>query len=173
MSKKKHLTEEEKKQKQIAREQRRQLEKEKRQRYQQELKDAADKMIFFHDEMHCYSVYCPICEHRFDGSSYLKTVFIDERELWLANMVMHYRHSHITSWNKNWGYFGRYYRMASHFGNYDDEKAKVNERAKRQIARKCKDYIIANDVNEDVFNALQNTTEETLEVVRKIFVKKS
>ena len=129
-------------------------------------------MICRHQERGNYTVYCPICEYRFEGSDYLKTVFNDDRELWLANMVMHYRHEHITSWNKNWGRYGWYYRNASHFGDYDEEKAKVNEKAKRQIARKCKNYIVKYNVNAEVFNKLQNTTEETLTVVKKIFSEK-
>ena len=109
-----------------------------------------------------YQCYCPICSHWFDGSDYLGTVFLKPKTLWLSNMVMHYRHSHITSWNKMWGYGGSYYRSAAHFGNYDEEKAKVNERAKSQIIRKAKDFIIENGINRSNFLELQNTTEETL-----------
>ena len=145
------------------------LRNERRERYHKELEEANDTMIYQHIERGTYTVYCPICNVRFEGSDYLKTIFEDERALWLANMVMHYRHTHITSWNKYWGYGGWYYRQASHFGNYDEEKAKVNERAKRQIARKCKEYIVNNNVNKDVFMMLQNTTEETIKLVEKIF----
>ncbi len=119
---------------------------------------------------HSYHVYCPICNHDFIGSDYLKTVFKDnQKALWLANMVTHHRHSHITWWNKCWGWHGGYYREASHFGNYDDEKKKVNEQAKRVIARKCADYLVLHGINEDVFSMLQNTEEKTLEVVKKVF----
>lgn len=148
----------------------RRRDKERNEKYKAELVEAADSMIYKHSIIKKYTVYCPHCDRRFDGSEYLATVFSDdERALWLANMVMHHRHDHITSWNKCWGYGGRYYRTAAHFGNYDEEKAKVNERAKREIARKCKEYIIKNNINEEVFARLQNTTEETLNVVRKIF----
>ena len=127
-----------------------------------------DKPLFKDFDTFDYMVYCPICKHYFDGSEYLKTVFLDdEKALWFANMVMHYRHSHITSWNKCWGYGGRYYR-SGWFGDYDEEKAKVNERAKRQILRKCKDYLKANGFTKDVLDKLQNTTEETREVAMKI-----
>lgn len=142
--------------------------KEKRERYNQELQDAADKMVCYHTNG-TYTIYCPICKKRFEGSDYLKTVFVDEQALWLANMVTHYRHTHITSWNKCWGWGGYYYRQAAHFGDYDEEKAIVNERAKRQIARKCKDYVLLNNVNVDVFKSLQNTTKKTIEVVEKVF----
>ena len=115
-----------------------------------------------------YYVYCPMCKKYFCGSDYLYSIFAaDEKALWFANMVMHYRHSHITSWNKCWGYGGRYYR-SGWFGDYDEEKAKVNERAKRQILRKCKDYLKANGFTVDVLDKLQNTTDETREVAMKI-----
>ena len=85
-------------------------------------------------------VYCPICNRWFEGSSYLFEEFKDdEKAIWLSNMVTHYRHTHITSWNKCWGYGGRFYR-SGWFGDYDTEKQKVNERAKRQIIRKAKDF---------------------------------
>ena len=138
-----------------------------------ELEEASDTMIYRHKAKNVYTVYCPVCDVRFEGSEYLKTVFEDDRELWLANMVMHHRHEHITSWNKCWGYGGWYYRQAAHFGTYEEEKAKVNERAKREIARKCKEYILKNNVNPSIFNKLQNTTQETLNVVEKIFEKKN
>ena len=147
------------------------LKKERQERYFKELEEAKDDMIYHHKEKGIYTVYCPICNDRFEGSEYLKSVFSDERALWLSNMVMHYRHDHITSWNKNWGNGGWYYRQASHFGNYDEEKKKVNERAKRQIARKCNEFIIKNNVDKNVFLSLQNTTEETVKVVDKIFSK--
>ena len=63
-----------------------------------------DKPLFKDFDTFDYMVYCPICKHYFDGSEYLKTVFLDdEKTLWFANMVMHYRYTHITSWNKCWG----------------------------------------------------------------------
>jgi len=132
---------------------------------------ASDLPIFDHRYRH-KSFYCPMCNKRFDTSDYLTSVFRDdERALWLSNMVMHYRHNHITSWNKYWGRYGWYYRQAAHFGDYDEEKAIVNERAKRQIARKCPKYIIANDINKDVYSRLQGTTAETISTVEKIWAK--
>ena len=165
--KKKPLTEEE-----LAKlEEKRRLKKERQELWKKEMEEASDSMVYRHKQRPIYTVYCPMCGIRFDGSEYLNTVFDDDRELWLANMVMHHRHEHITSWNKCWGYGGWYYRQAAHFGDYDTEKAIVNERAKREIARKCKEYIYKNNVNEDVYSQLQNTTDETLEVVRKTFDK--
>lgn len=44
--------------------------------------------------------YCPICYNEFSESSYLKKVFSDEKEKWLANMITHYSHDHIRWWNR-------------------------------------------------------------------------
>lgn len=116
-----------------------------------------------------YSVYCPLCDSCFDGSTYLKDVFDDVPTLWLANMVTHYRHNHITSWNKMWGDHGFYYRQAAHYDdmNYEDRKSEINERAKRQIVRKAAPYLRDNNVTIKTFEKLQGTTEATLQVVRK------
>jgi hypothetical protein len=111
-------------------------------------------------------VYCPICCNFFPQSDYLAIVFIDDRERWLANMVIHYRHSHITSWDKCWGNNGRYYR-SGWFGDYDEEKSKVNERAKRQIIRKASLFLMLNGITPETFKALQGTTEETLKLAFK------
>jgi hypothetical protein len=116
-----------------------------------------------------YVVYCPICKKYFQGSTYLITVFEKDKILWLANMITHYRHTHITSWNKCWGYGGGYYRQ-NWFGDYDTEKQKVNERAKRQIIRKCTEYLKYYGFTTDDFLKLQNTTEETVNLANKVLV---
>lgn len=114
-------------------------------------------------------VYCPMCDEYFSDSEYLRTVFEDEKQLWLANMVTHYRHNHITSWNKCWGYGGGRYRN-KWFGNYDNEKREVNERAKRQILRKCKSYLNANGFTSADFDALKSTDYKTMELAEKLLV---
>lgn len=118
----------------------------------------------------CYQVFCPLCNDWFGGSQYLSTVFKDERSLWLANMVTHYRHSHITSWNKMFGQYGYRYQQAAHYydEDYEDRKAEINERAKRQIARKSTEFLKDNNINIEVFRSLQGTSEKTIEVVCKL-----
>ena len=122
----------------------------------------------------CYQVFCPLCHVWFAGSHYLSTVFEDERSLWLANMVTHYRHSHIKSWDKMWGRYGGYYQQAAHYRDedYEDRKSDINERAKRQIARKSLNFLIDNMIEIDVFKSLQGTTEDTIKTVSKLFDKK-
>ena len=44
---------------------------------------------------------CPICHSRVNKSDYLNEIFGDEPQVeWLANLITHYRHDHITSWDK-------------------------------------------------------------------------
>lgn len=121
------------------------------------------KQSLYGDE---YKVLCPLCNRWFEGSPYLCSVFTTPQTLWIANLVTHYRHGHITSWNKCWGWGGGYYR-SGWFGNYDDEKAKVNERAKRQLIRGGFEMLRRNGVTPEDFQKLQNTTEETIIVARK------
>lgn len=114
-----------------------------------------------------YGFYCPICDKWKTGSEYLETVFVEKNQLWLSNMVTHYRHGHISWWNRCWEYrSGNYYR-GNWFGDYDEEKVKVNEQAKRQIIRKCTDYLVEHEVSVSDFLALQNTSEKTVELLKK------
>lgn len=112
---------------------------------------------------HCY---CPICEQYFCESSFLKSVFTDEKVRWLANQITHYRHGHISSWNKCWGYNGHHYR-SGWFGDYEEEKHKVNERAKRQIIRKAGSYLLFHGINRSHFEQLKNTEDKTLSLAQK------
>lgn len=121
-----------------------------------------------------YQVFCPLCNKWFVGSLYLSTVFIDERNLWLANMVTHYRHTHIKSWDKMWGRYGGYYQQAAHYydEDYEDRKSEINERAKRQIARRAVEFLRENNVDTEVFRSLLGTCEKTIKVVDGIFTNK-
>lgn len=114
-------------------------------------------------------LFCPICSSEFLGSDYLRVVFKDYKTRWLANMVTHYRHNHITSWNKCWGKNGSRYR-SNWFGDYDAEKMKINERAKRQIIRKAKQYLNTNGINVSHFLELENTEERTITLATKVLV---
>ncbi len=113
--------------------------------------------------------YCPICGKYFESSEYLNSIFKSENSRWFANMVTHYRHNHITSWNKCWGHNGGYYRRGW-FKDYGVEKSLVNERAKRQILRKCKNYILENNFIKDDLLALQGNTEETINLFDKVII---
>ena len=111
-------------------------------------------------------VYCPICGTWFNESDYLRKVIPDEKVLWFANTITHYRHTHITSWNKCWGHNGYRYRN-KWFGDYDDEKRKVNERAKRQIIRKAKSFMNSNNISSEHIMALQYNDQKTIDLAKK------
>ena len=110
---------------------------------------------------------CPICHEEIEKSPYLSELFKDDLQTqWVANLVTHYRHNHITSWNKCWGYHGDLYRK-NWFGNYDEEKRLVNERAKRQLIKKGHRILSENGVTVETFHKLKHTTSKTLFVAMK------
>lgn len=57
--------------------------------------------------------------------------------------------------------------------NYEEMKSQVNERAKRQILRKCKKYMISNGFSVDDVKELDGTTQETINLYIKILNAKS
>lgn len=117
-------------------------------------------------KIHSAHSTAPICGEYKMESEYLASVISEPGTLWIANMITHYRHTHISSWNKCWGYGGGRYR-SGWFGSYEDEKRKVNERAKRQILRKAGAYMRIHKINSRHFEGLQHNDEETLALARK------
>lgn len=113
-------------------------------------------------------IYCPICSEYFKASFYLSNVIKDEHVLWLANMVTHYRHYHIKYWNRMWSKHGVQYRNGwfNDF-KYDEVKIRVNEQAKRQILRKCKQIMIDNGFTVEHINQLEHTDDKTIELYSK------
>lgn len=110
---------------------------------------------------------CPICGKHFTPSDYLAKVFADNpKALFIANLVTHYRHHHIESWNNCWGENGYYYRR-DWFRDYEKKKQKVNERAKRQIIRKATAILIKLGINSNTFRHLANTDAETIALAVK------
>jgi hypothetical protein len=127
------------------------------------------KVEQFSDMISDNKFYCPICDTWDYLSPYLKDVFKDyPRSLWFANMVTHHRHNHIESWDKCWGKYGSYYR-GSWFLDYDYEKSKVNERAKRVIMRKCQSFMKFHNFYVEDILLLENNSKETLELAKKKF----
>jgi hypothetical protein len=113
--------------------------------------------------------YCPISDGYFEMSDYLMSIFKQNpKALWFANMVMHYRHNHISWWNKCWGKHGYKYQ-GNWFGDYEEEKRKVNETAKRQIIRKCHQFINYHKITLDDMMQLQGKDEKTIELASKYF----
>jgi hypothetical protein len=108
---------------------------------------------------------CPFCGHEFIFSEFLNSVIVDEKVRLIANLITHYRHNHQLSWNKSCHY------ISSKWGNDAYEKAKIehNNRAKRQIIWKCKDWIIENNLSSEHFMTLSNNDDKTVELVLKSF----
>jgi hypothetical protein len=112
-------------------------------------------------------ITCPICGDQFTESLYLSQAFKDQPEVkFLANLVTHYRHSHIVTWNKCWGRNGDKYR-STWFTDYDTEKQKFNERAKRQIIRKAKLKLKELGISPVHFALLKGTEKKTMDLAMK------
>lgn len=107
--------------------------------------------------------YCPLCSAYFSDSHHLRQAIADEKVLWLANMVTHYRHTHVSYWNKCWGGKGDFYR-AGWYSDYEKEKAKINNSAKRQIIRKCYFFLIEHGITSLHFKQLLTTEPKTLQL---------
>lgn len=115
------------------------------------------------------SFYDPISGTYQPESEYLSTIFECQKTKWFANMVTRYRHTHIKWWDRCWGRDGGRYQ-GNWFGDYEEEKAKVNEQAKRQIIRKCRDYLIHHKVPLEALESLQNTEEKTIQLFKKMIL---
>lgn len=112
----------------------------------------------------CKAIKCPICNTIFKCSDYLSEIFKEKPKVeWLANMVTHYRHEH-TKWDNAHGYYSKAYNQ----NKYDEEKEIRNERAKRQIIRNCKQFLLDNEFKVEDFLMLQNTDSKTIELAQKI-----
>jgi len=107
-------------------------------------------------EVRCF--YCPLCDDYYPHSEYLHGVFEDEPKVeFIANLVTHYRHEHTKYYDNGVGYVSR-------FHDYDSFKETVNNRAKRQIIRKAKNYLRAVGVTPEDFCTLQSTDQKTAEL---------
>ena len=126
--------------------------------------------VFTNNQEYLTKMKCPICHYTIKQSDYLASVFADDQQaLWLANLVTHYRHNHINWWNKCWGKNGSYYLDSFPFGDYDQEKKKVNESAKRQLIRKGSKIMFDNGITPDTFRKLECVDPDTLKVVDKYY----
>lgn len=85
---------------------------------------------------------CLISECKIKESEYLVSIFKNRYALEIANNITHYRHEHINSYNAaggtrsyNWHAQSAYADKALRGKTWEDFKAEINNRAKRQIAR--------------------------------------
>lgn len=108
---------------------------------------------------------CPICGNEFKFSSYLHAAIPDEKTRLVANLITHYRHEHQKSWENQYKYISRVYNE----NIYEKAKSEHNNRAKRQILRKCKPWITENGIAQYNFMELQDNDEKTIELIKKTF----
>lgn len=116
---------------------------------------------------------CPICNNEIKQSEYLAGVIDNYPLLFFSNLITHYRHNHISSWNKMWGAHGRSYQKAAKFGDYEKEKSEVNERAKRQLIRKAWPVFQKIGLTAKMVASQEMTTNETITVANKFLNDKA
>lgn len=79
---------------------------------------------------------CPLCGRPLRPSVHLEAAFAgDPYGYWFARLVTHYRHEHISYYDKSLHSPGYARRSPLAMQGYDALKAEVNERAKRQVIR--------------------------------------
>lgn len=108
---------------------------------------------------------CPMCGMEFKFSSHLHTAIPNEKTRLIANLITHYRHEHQKSWEKQYKYISRMYDEYV----YEEAKIEHNNRAKRQVLRKCTQWIIDNGITADNFLELQDNDDKTIELITKTF----
>ena len=111
---------------------------------------------------------CPICGDEFSFSGYLNEIFDSHKTILIANMITHYRHSHQLSWNRSCHYISNKYGEDA----YMNAKKAHNNRAKRQILRKCKDWLLDNDIGAEHFLSLSDNDAETINLISKVYKMK-
>lgn len=110
--------------------------------------------------------YCVTCNDWFKESEFLRTAIPNLHTLWIANMITHHRHVHLKHWDKTWSNVNDRYRMAPK-GDYETEKRKVNEQAKRVLLRKHADFLIKYGFKTEHFLGLEYNDEKTLTLLDK------
>lgn len=86
----------------------------------------------------CQIGYCPKCKKTINfESDYLREIFKDDDfSYWFATLVTHYRHEHITYYDKSWQ-SSRYKSKnpEAYYNDHETFKQIVNNRIKRQLLR--------------------------------------
>lgn len=108
---------------------------------------------------------CPICGNEFRFSSFLHNQIPNEKTRLIANLITHYRHIHQTSWNKSCHYISKKYGEDA----YLNSKIEHNNRAKRQILRKCKKWIFDNGIKGSNFLDLKDNDINTIKLIDQTF----
>jgi hypothetical protein len=114
-------------------------------------------------------IYCPVCKSdiRFH-SYYLSSIFGEHTHTYkVACLVTHYRHYHVSYYNKGVSYVSKYH-------DYSIFKRKVNNRAKRQLIRAIqRDSKYSKDEVVSFVTAildLESNDNKTIEMINNIIV---
>lgn len=116
------------------------------------------------EEINVYKFNCPICGEKQEGSDYLSSIFSSYKVLWIANMITHYRHHHIKYWDNSVNYISKHL-------DYDRQKSVVNERCKRNIIRKCRNFMYEKGIKENHFRQLPYNDDSTIKLAEKYLGK--
>lgn len=126
------------------------------------------------------TVWCPKCGSTFEHGGYLRIAFRGDRAgLHAACLVTHYRHDHVHSHDRAWQN-SRYANKIPDY-DYDDYKAQVNNRAKRQLIRSIAKYCKEGTYPADspigaaelvrAFGRLKENDEKTNELIEAVSIK--
>jgi hypothetical protein len=126
------------------------------------------------------SIWCPACSLSFPYHGYLKGVFHDDRPgLHAAALVTHYRHTHVRSHDRAWQ-SPRYAAKIPNY-DYDENKAKTNNQAKRELIRAVATHVRNGSYPESApigarelvcaFGRLQELDEETIALIHATLEK--
>lgn len=108
---------------------------------------------------------CPLCGNVFFFSEFLETAIENNKTRLVANLITHYRHEHQSSWNRSCHYVSFKYGEIA----YENSKIEHNNRAKRQIIRKAKDWLVANEINRDDLLELKDNDHKTINLIKLNF----
>ena len=118
---------------------------------------------------------CPLCYTQIQESEYLRHVFPDDGyAYWVACAITHYRHDHIQYYDNSWKVPAYAEKNPEYADGHEAFKAKVNNRAKRQLIRaivksRFKDQDKINLIK--AFVRMQNNDKETMALRRKMLDK--
>jgi hypothetical protein len=108
--------------------------------------------------------YCPFCDDFFEISDIFDDEYEDQKTLWLANMVHHYKLKH------NPEYIHGIYSgcLKDHYLRKVTMTDKWEEGSKQQVLLKCTDFLIQNGIRLEHFMNLKGTNKETVQLCRKL-----
>ncbi len=112
---------------------------------------------------------CPICFGLASHSEYLHEIFKDDPWAeYAACLVTHYRHQHVTYYDKSWRSW-RYASKNPEYKNHNQFKIIVNNRAKRQLIRAARKTFsrVESDKLINGFAKLQYNDEATIKLIKE------